>query len=96
MPVYFRDCSAQTIVYAATPRQKLKKQLLISRIHSILTPGHPVQDLTLQRQAPGRVGTGKPVLKSLVLLDPEKKKKKIVQAGIKPRVFCSRGGRLDH
>ena len=42
-------------------------KLSISPSHSILTP---VPALTLSRQAPGRVATGKPIFKSL---DPEKK-----------------------
>ena len=44
--------------------------------HSILTPGRPVPALILYRQAPGRVATGVPVLKSLVCLDPEKFRRK--------------------
>ena len=43
-----------------------------SLTHSILTPGQPVQALTLQRQAPSRVASGVPILKSLAWLDPEK------------------------
>ena len=40
--------------------------------HGILTPGRPVPAQTLQCQASGRVATGVPIFKSLVLLDPEK------------------------
>ena len=47
-------------------------QTYISPSHSILTLGRPVPVLTLQRQVPGRVATGAPILKSLVWLDPEK------------------------
>ena len=45
--VYLRDGSAQTILRAATLRQKLKTKLSISPSHSILTPGQPVPALTL-------------------------------------------------
>ena len=38
-------------------------------------PGQPVPVLTLYRQAPGRVTTGVPVFKSLVLLNPEKSRR---------------------
>ena len=34
--------------------------------HSILTPGRPVPELTLSRQAPGRAATGVPIFESLV------------------------------
>ena len=47
MRVYLRDRSAQTILRAATLRQKLQIQLSISPSHSILTPGRPVPVLTL-------------------------------------------------
>ena len=47
MRVYLRDGSAQTIVRAATLRQKLQIQLSTSPSHSILTPGRPVPALTL-------------------------------------------------
>ena len=59
-----RDGSAQTIVHAATLRQKLQIKLAVSPSHSILTPGRPVPALTLQRQVPGRVVTGVPIFKS--------------------------------
>ena len=42
--VYFRDGSAQTILRAATLRQKLLIKLFISPSHSILTPDQPVGD----------------------------------------------------
>ena len=45
--VYLKDRSAQTIVYAATPRQKLQTKLSISPSYNILTPGQPVPALTL-------------------------------------------------
>ena len=60
--VYLRDGYAQTILRAATLRQKLQIELYTSPSHSILTPGRPVQALTLERQAPGRVATGVPIL----------------------------------
>ena len=66
MLVYLRDGSAQTIMRAATLRQKLQIQLSISPSHSILTLGRPVPALTLSRQAADRVATGVPILKSLV------------------------------
>ena len=66
MRVYLRDGSAQTILRAATLRWKLQTKVSISPSQSILTPGRQVLALTLQRQAPGRVATGVPILKSLV------------------------------
>ena len=45
--VYLRDGPAQTILRAATLRQKLQAKLSISPSHSILTPGQPVPALTL-------------------------------------------------
>ena len=76
MPVYLRDGFAQTILRAATLRQKLQIQLSIPPSHSTLTPYRPVPVLTLQRQAPGRVATGVPFFKSLVGLDQEKSRRK--------------------
>ena len=93
MQVYLRDGSAQSIVRAATLRYKLQTKLSISPNHSILTPGRPVPALTLERQAPGRVATGVPIFKLLVLLDPEKIP---AQAGFEPGIFRSGGGRLNH
>ena len=77
MLVYLRDGSAQTIVRAATLKQKLQIKLSTSPSHSILTPGRPVPALTLYRQTPGRVATGVPVLKSLVPLDPVKSRRQL-------------------
>ena len=76
MLVYLRDRSAQTILSAATLRQKLQIQLPTSPSHSILTPGRPVAALTLQCQASGRVATGVPSFKSLVRLDQGKSRRK--------------------
>ena len=64
--VCLKDGSPQTIVRAATLRQKLQFQLCSSPSHSILTPGRPVPALTLERQAPGRVATGGPMCRLLV------------------------------
>ena len=47
MLVYLRDGSAQTILRAATLRQKLQIQRSTSPSHGILTPGRPVPALTL-------------------------------------------------
>ena len=66
MLAYLRDGSAQKMARAATLRKKLQTKLSTSPSHSILTPGRQVPALTLQRQAPGRVATGVPILKSLV------------------------------
>ena len=44
--MYLRDGSAQTILRAATLRQKLQIKLSTSPSHSILTPGRPVPVLT--------------------------------------------------
>ena len=68
-------------------------QLSTSPSHSILTQGRPVPVLTQKRQAPGRVATGVPILKSLVWLDPQKIPS---QAGFEPGIFRFRGGRLNH
>ena len=76
MLVYLRDGSAQTILRAATLRQKLQIKLSTLPSHSILTPGRPVPVLTLWRQAPGRVATGVPIFELLVWLDPEKSRRK--------------------
>ena len=48
----------------------------MSPSHNILTPGQPVEALTLWRQSPGRVATGVPILKSLVWLDPGKSRRR--------------------
>ena len=72
MLVYLKDGSAQTILHAATLRQKLQIKLSNLPNHSILTPGQPVPALTLWCQVPGRVATGVPIFKSLVWLNPEK------------------------
>ena len=61
LQVYRRGRTAQTIVCAATLREKLKIKLSISSHHSIVTPGQPVA-LTLKHQAPGKVATGVPIL----------------------------------
>ena len=58
--MYLRDESAQTILHAATLRQKLQIKLSTSPSHSIVTLGQPVPALTLYCQAPGRVATGVP------------------------------------
>ena len=71
MLVYHRDRSAQTTLRAATLRWKVQVKLAIPPRHGILTPGQPVPALILQRQAPGRVATGVPHLKSVVWLDME-------------------------
>ena len=57
MLVYLRDRSAQTIVRDAILNKKFQIKLVIVSNHSILTPGQPVLELNLLRQAPGRVGT---------------------------------------
>ena len=62
MVVYLRDGSVRAILRAAA----LQIKLSTSPSHSILTPGRPVPALTLYRQAPCRVATGVPILKSLV------------------------------
>ena len=46
MLVYLGDGSAQTILRAATLREKLQIKLSTSPSHSILTPGQPVPALT--------------------------------------------------
>ena len=76
MLVYLRDGSAQTVLRAATLRQKLQIRLSTSPSHSIPTPGQPVPAMTLRRQAPGWVATGVPIWKPMVRLDPEKSRTK--------------------
>ena len=66
MPVYLREGSTQKIVSAATLRQKLQIRCLPHPGYSILALGQPVEAVTLQRQAPGRVATGAPMFKSVV------------------------------
>ena len=56
----------ETILCAATLRQKLQIKLAILPSHSKLIPGQPVLVLTLYRQMPGRVATRIPLLKSPV------------------------------
>ena len=61
-------------------------------------PSHPVivywhRANQSQRQAPGRVATGVPILKSLVWLEPGKIP---AQVRFEPGIFRSRGGRLNH
>ena len=46
MLVYIRDGYAETIVCAATLREKLQIKLVISPSHSVLTPGGPAPELT--------------------------------------------------
>ena len=58
--------AATTTVRAVTPRETLQIKLSISPSHGILTPGRPVLELILQRQAPGRVAIVILTLKSLV------------------------------
>ena len=72
MLVCLGDRSAQTIVCAATLRQKLQIKLSISPSHSILTLRKPVPALTLQHQMPGSVACGVPIFRSLVQLSWEK------------------------
>ena len=57
-PLHLRDGPAQTIVRAATLREKLQIKLGISSSHSTPTGGQPVPMLTLECQTPGRVAIG--------------------------------------
>ena len=63
---YLKDRSAQTVVLAATLRQRLKIKLSISPSHRKLISGEPDPALTVQQQTPDRVATGVPIFKSLV------------------------------
>ena len=92
MLVYLRDGSAQTILHAATLRQKLYIKLSILPSHSILTPGRPVPVLTLQCQAPGKATAEAPFLSHWY----DSTRKILSQAGFEPRIFRSRGGCLNH
>ena len=93
MLVYLRDRTAQTVVCAATLRQKLQIKLAILPNHSILTPGQPVPGLTLYRQALDRITTGVPIFESVVLLNPEKNSHG--KSGNRTQVYRSRGGYLN-
>ena len=55
MLVFLRDGSSQTILRAATLREKLQIQLSTSPSHSILTLGQPVPALTLLSQVHGSI-----------------------------------------
>ena len=68
-PLSGTDLFVQTILHAATMRQKLQIELAISPSHNILTLSWPVQALTLQHQAPGKVATGVLKFKSLLWLN---------------------------
>ena len=57
--ISWTDLPAQTIVGAATLRQKMQIKLSILPSQSILTPGQPVTMLTLQRKKPGSPRNGK-------------------------------------
>ena len=59
--VYLRGRSAQTIVCAATPREKMQTEVRISPCHSILMLGKPNLAVTLYRQEPDRVATTVPM-----------------------------------
>ena len=76
---------------AATLRQRQQIKFSISPNHTILTPGQPVPELTLYRQAPDRVATGKPIFLVTGMARPGKIP---AQAGIEPRVYRSGGGHL--
>ena len=89
MLVHLRDGSAQTILRAATLRQKLQIQLSISPSHSILPPGQPVP------VSPG-AWQGSYSSANFYVTGMTRPGKIPVQAGFKPRIFRSRGGRLNH
>ena len=90
MLVYSSYGSAQTILRAATLRQKLQIELSTSPSQSILTPVRPIPALT---QAPSRVASGVPIFEVTGMTRPGKIP---AQAGFEPRIFHSRGGRLNH
>ena len=71
MPLYLRDGSDQTSLRTAALRYKLKVKHFTSPSGSILTRGQPVSARTLKHQAPGRVSTEAPILKSLARLDAD-------------------------
>ena len=60
--MHLRDGSAKTVVRAATLQQKLQNKLSVLQ-YTDTGPTNPA--LTLECQAPGRVATGVPVVKSL-------------------------------
>ena len=62
MLVYLRDISAQTIIRAATLREKLRIKLATQLQHTIAWPN--ISALTTHRQTPGKVATGVPTFKS--------------------------------
>ena len=94
MLVYLKGRSAQTILRAATLRQKLHIKFSAASSHSKLTPGQPVPSLTPQRQAPDRMATGVPIFYVTGTTGPEKIS--TAKAEIEIRVCRSRGGHLNH
>ena len=60
--VYLGVGSAETILWAATPRQQLHIELAITTGHGTVFPGRPFLLLTLPSQAPGTVVTGVPFI----------------------------------
>ena len=91
---YLRDGSAQTIVRAATLRQKLQVKLSTSPSHSILTPGRPVPGA--DPITPGAWQSSHWSANFQVTGMTRPGNIPTAQAGIKPRTFGSRGGRLNH
>ena len=73
MLVYFMDRSAQTVVRAATLRQKLQiKTFYLTQSQYTDTGSTSPSTDPIMGQTSGRAATGVPIFKSLVLLDPEK------------------------
>ena len=66
MLVYPKDRSAHTLSPTATLRLQLQIKPAVSPSYCVLTPGQPVQVLTLQRQAPDRVAARVQIFQSLV------------------------------
>ena len=76
--MYLRHGPSWTIVRtrAATLRQKLQIELVVSPSHSIPTSGQPVIALALGRQAPGGVPTGVAILSQWYSLTVESEVRK--------------------
>ena len=93
MLVYLRDGSTQTIIHAATPREKLQIKHSTSPSHSILTQG-----LTSPSADPIMPGTwqGSHWSANFYVTGMTRPGKILSQAGFKLRTFHFQGERLNH
>ena len=87
--VYIREGSTQTTGRAATLRQSCRSKVLSHPV-SILTPGQPVPELILERQAPGQGSRWNANDQVTGMTGPGKIPAE--KSGIEPRVCHCRGG----